>query len=209
MSDEVIVALVGLLGVVVTAWIGYESSKRHKIKAEQAEGEMEFQAAAMDFGAFMEEWDGTVKEIKRLFNETNIDRFIIFRAWNGSLVPRWTTAVFQLRESDQQVVSYVHFELDTDYVARLNEISVRKTMCFAVADLPPSAIRSVYEAEGITASFWAHLDTRNRGKHSKAVTYCSFSTHEGVIDETTATRCGIIAGRLKGVAGTFYSTPHE
>jgi hypothetical protein len=204
---QVIAAIIGAIGVVIAAIIGYMSQRRTRRKLQQAESEVTLQRAAMDFAQFMEEWHETTHEIERLFKETNIDRFLILRAWNGSLDPRWTTAVFQMREGDQEVVSYVHYELDVDYVSRLREISLRNTMQFNVCDLPSdSDIKHIYENEGVTAAIWSHIDTRKVGKDSSAITYCSFATHDGTIDEATAFRCKLIAGRLKGVSGGFYAS---
>lgn len=202
---EIVVAIFGFVGVCVTAYFGYLQAVNSREALAQAEREMSFQSASLDFSTFLAEWGDTMKEIEKLMDETNIDRFLILRAWNGFLEPRWTTAVLQIRKGDQDLVSYVHFELDTDYVDRLREINRENRLVFDVADLPDDAsIKKVYELEGITCAAWYQLlNQKLEGTESQAVTYCSFATHEGTIEETTITRCSIIAGRLKGVAHSF------
>lgn len=202
---EVIVALIGLAGTLATAYLGHKKLKNSKHKLNQAESELKFQQKALDFGAFMEEWSGTHDDIVSLLENTCIDRFLMFRAWNGRLAPRWTTAVFQMRLGNQEPVSYVHFELDTDYVSRLKEISIRNVIAFAVEDIPDCAIKRVYEAEGVKHAVWVHI-TSEEVPNSDTVThtYCSFATHDDEpIDQNLITRCQILGGRLKGIAMQF------
>lgn len=204
-SGEIIASLVGAFGVIVASAIGYYAQRRVKHRLTQAEREVTFQRAAIDFAQFMEEWQELTHEIERLFADTNIDRFMILRAWNGSLDPKWATAVFQMRQGVQEVISYVHYELDVDYVSRLKEISIRNNIQFNVCDLRESGIKEICENEGVTSAIWCHIDTRKISSDSSAITYCSFATHDGEIDAATAFRCRLIAGRLKGVSGGFYA----
>lgn len=176
-----------------------------RISERQLKNELTLQSTALDFGGFLREWGDTHFELEALLNDTCIDRFIILRAWNGRLSPRWTTAVFQLRESDQENFSYVHFELDADYVERLRQVVDKGSILFNVKDIPKCAIRSVYENEGVTSTFWAHLGSHATvNKDSRVITYCSFSTHnaEG-LSPNDIIRARMIVGRLKGVANQF------
>lgn len=202
---EVIVALIGLAGTLATAYMGHKKLKNSKHKLVQAESELKFQQKALDFGAFMEEWSGTHDDIVSLLENTCIDHFLMFRAWNGRLDPRWTTAVFQMRLGNQEPVSYVHFELDTDYVSRLKEISIRNVIAFAVEDIPDCAIKRVYEAEGVKHAVWVHITSEEvQGSDTVTHTYCSFATHgDEPIDQKLITKCQILGGRLKGIAFSF------
>lgn len=197
--------LIGLASVFCTGVLGYLKFNEERKKVAQAEKELRFQREGLDFTDFLEEINVLYKELDDLMLNTNIDRFMILRAWNGELTPRWTTAVFQVREGTQKPIAYVHFELDNDYVERLKEIAVKKSIVFNVCDIPPSAIKSVYESEEVKASMWYHIGTNElEGSKSKAVTYCSFSTQcEEGINDITATKCGIIASRLKGFSLSF------
>ncbi|MDX1496951.1 MAG: hypothetical protein R3352_05300 [Salinisphaeraceae bacterium] len=206
MDPEVISALIGFAGVVVTALLARAKVKSSTRKLKQAESELTLQQQALDFGAFVEEWGETYQEIDRLMDSTTIDRFLILRAWNGHLSPRWTTAVFQMRKGMQMPVSYVHFELDTDYVSRLKEISVRNVIAFNVDEIPEdSAIRAVYEAEKVTAAVWVHIMSEEvPGTDTVAHTYASFATRAPEkINKDTVTKCSVVAGRLRGIASTF------
>lgn len=208
--SEIIVALLGFLGICASSWIGWVKWRAQAQRALRTEQELKFQAGALDFSAFLQEWDGVHHDLKTLMEETEIDRFLILRAWNGTLAPRWTTAVFQMRQGNQDPISYVHFELDEDYVARLRTIAKDGPVLLDVEHTPPSAIKDIYEAEGVTASAWFHLETSTipEAPGCAAITYCSFATHDlEKMNDSTFTRCRTIAGRLKGVSAAFRADP--
>jgi hypothetical protein len=202
---EVLVAFSGLAGAIATAVIAGMKIRLEGRKLQQAEREIRFQRAALGFPEFVSEWDEINKELAKLMSETEVDRILIFRAWNGHLEPRWTTAVFQMRSNGTAPVSYVHFELDDDYVQKIRQIVQRGPITMVTTDMLPSKIKSVYEAEGVKSSLWAHLDTfQTTDGEGKAIAYCSFSSTSGApLLPHTATRCGIIISRLKGLAGAF------
>lgn len=205
---EILVAVIGLVGVIISSLIGWISKEREKTKRIQAERELLFQNASLDFAAYMEEWNETEEMLKSLFEETPIDRFIILRAWNGLHNPRWTTAVYQMRREGQKLYSYVHFELDDDYVWRIQQMYQKQILVFKTEEMPPSLIKDVYENEGVLASLWSFIDSRHHAykDDSRSITYCSFaSLSSDEISQETATRCRIISSRLKGLAINFYS----
>lgn len=204
-NSDVVVAFVGLCGILITAWVGHRQFLKEYHKRTMAEREMKFQRVALDFADFMQEWDETAAQIKDLMQNTNIDRFLLLRAWNGYLNPMWTTAVFQIRQEGQHMVSYQHFELDKDYVSRLQRIASNRVNVWRTDEMSDDcAIKAVYIAEGVSSSMWCHIDHKKLGGTESAThTYCSFATHKGDIDDVTATKCALIACRLKGVSEIF------
>jgi len=211
MGSEIVVALIGFAGVAVTAASGYLATHRQRIRAELAATELSFRQAALDFTDVLGEWHDTQRELESLMTQTAVDRFLILKAWNGQHSPKWATAIYQQRRGEHQPVSYVHFELDADYVSRLQHIKAGRPLVFRVDDIPESAIKAVYENEQVTASAWFHLESlKLPGSSARAVTYCSFATHdpEGLTD-AEITRCQIIVGRLKGIAGLFHHHDRE
>jgi hypothetical protein len=202
---EAIVAAFGFLTALCGLVVYYLKYKEKARECDQAIREMRFQRAALSFPDFVAEWGEASKDLINLLETTCIDRFMILRAWNGHLEPRWTTSVYQLRSGDQAPIAYIHFELDQDYVIKVRETVASGSMYMTTETMEPSEIRSVYEAEGVTASLWAHIDTFDvPGSTSKAVAYCSFATHDPAgIDAHTQTLCKIVTGRLKGLAHSF------
>ena len=209
-NEEVYVAIITgvstlLIAVASTVVPLYIKMKNERLAKNQAFQEMRFQRAALDFPSFLENWNGVMEQLNKLMDETEIDRFLIFRAWNGFLEPRFTTAVFQLRTQKQEPFSYIHFELDDDYVQRIRAVSKgMKCIYFKTDDLDQSYIRDVYKNEGVTASVWCHIETlKLEDTASASISYCSFATHGGEISDETRFKCNLIANQLRGASQEF------
>jgi hypothetical protein len=189
-----------MFGVVGAAFLGAKY-KTGKEQLKQAEKELDFQQVALGFSEFVEEWASINAEIRHLMATTMIDRFIIFRAWNGYLSPKWTTAIYQQRAEDQEIVTYIHVDLDEDYQERIRSMIKRNDISFLVDEIPESSIKSIYLAEGVTSSYWAFLHSFSLANStSRAVVYCSFATHaDRAIDEATLTKCRLLSSRLRGI----------
>lgn len=192
-------ALVGALAAIFT--------KRKKDTAEKelnrAHNELSHRAEAISFERFMHEWADIQREVVQLFEETNIDRFIMLRAWNGATSPKWTTAFLQLRAGVQQPYSYINVELDDDYIDRLKRAINQQHLVFRTADIvAPSLVKQIYDAEGVKSSAWFHIANYDFDEgESRAIMYCSFATHsDEEIDSRTLTRARMIVFRLKALA---------
>ena len=177
-----------------------------QLQLEQATHEIHFQRDALDVTAFINDWGGMLQELETLMAETTIDRFLILRAWNGHLEPRWTSAIYQLHESHKQLMSYIHVELDDDYINRLRAMMAAGPVVFTTGSAGEATlIRGIYETEGVKEAMWAHVETLSvPGTSTKAITYCSFATSQpGGLDLQARTRANLIVGRLKGLASGF------
>lgn len=205
---EYLIPSCGAITAITTVIITLLKLRNASKKEVQLRNELQLQSSALDFGMFMREWSETFKELEAILQETRIDRFLILRAWNGQLTPKWTTAVLQLRQAGQQTYSYVHFELDTDYVDKLRRIIDTGSIQFKVATLEDSAVKSIYKNEGITESFWSYLAS-HKGVDAESIvhTYCSFSTRDpDGLTETEITRANMAIGRLRAIANQFNPT---
>lgn len=203
----IIIAGITALGAIAAAAVtGFMRIRELKLRLEQANHEITFQRDALDVTAFIGDWDGLMAELRALMADTNIDRFLILRAWNGHLEPRWTSAIFQLHEQDKQLLSYIHVELDRDYIDRLRQITTAGPVVFTTETASEtSLIRGIYETEGVQEAMWAHVESLSvPGATTKAVTYCSFATSKpGGLDAVARTRANLVVGRLKGLAHNF------
>jgi hypothetical protein len=205
-TAQIIIALVTLVGVLGTACVGlWGTFIKARYKLTQATAEMEFQSAALSFEDFLEDWDSIEKDIDTLQNNSPIDRFLILRAWNGMLEPRWTTAIYQRRQGLQEPIGYTHFELDTDYQQKLQEISIRSNMVLTIEQMPEGKIKDIFLAEGVKHAVMFLIDRKEmKGSKTKAITYCTFATHEDTpIAHDHLVRCAQIVGRLKGASLAF------
>lgn len=199
---EIITSLVGLAGVTITAWFGYRKVRSASIEASQARSELKFQSHALSLTEFLGEWGEIHKDLESLMNDTEIDRFLILRAWNGAAAPKWTTAVFQYRMGNQRPESYIHFELDDDYVERLRQVVNSGSIAFTTSETNESAIKDIYTMEGVKSSAWFLIDKSTQpDTYSTAITYCSFASHTSdSVSAAAMTRCRMVVGRLKGAA---------
>lgn len=201
---EIIIAALGVTGTIGAAWIGQFQVTKARRKGRAAEHELNIQRSALDFATFTNEWQEFNHDLRALLDETEIDRFLILRAWNGELSPQWTTATFQVRESTQQVYQYIHFQLDADYVERLRRTVANGSIQFDVRDTDgPSAINDVYEMEGVKSSAWFHIASHDIDDYARAISYCSFASQKGTITKETMVKCRMLVSRLKGIAMSF------
>lgn len=206
MSDEVIIAVITAVSAVLVVAVPLALKAHYeKTRADQAETDRVQQTTTLDFTSFMTEWGEVLKDLKSLMAETSVDRFLILRAWNGTQDPEWTTAVFQYREGAQEYINYVHFKLDTDYIKRLKEIENHGIKRYIVKDMPnETAIRYVYESEGVTEAVWCFLGDKTLENGNRAVAYCSFATHtDEPLSDAVITRCRVVSDRVAGLASLF------
>jgi len=203
---DVIIASVGAAGVIATAYFGRTKVKERQQKQKEAEherdqykNEIAFKRASLSFEEFLTNWADISQDIDSLMLSTNVDRFLLLRAWNGLLEPKYTTAFYQIRQGNQKPVSYVHYELDDDYVQKLRHISKANRIYLEVDKMPDSGIKRIYDAENVKFSYWIHLKSEGiPGTESKSITYCSFATHsEHGIEIDARTRCDVISSRMK------------
>lgn len=208
MEGEVIASAIGAVGVVTAAIVGWLASARKTKRANKSlKYELKLQSRIFDFSTFVHEWDSILKDVEELMEKTEIDRFLILRAWNGYNTPEYTSAVIQIRQGNQEPISYVHFQLDRDYIEKLKLIVDHGFATFVVDQMPQSFIRAVYETENIKSSLWAYLARLRIDEDHQAITYCSFSSKTAdELDPATITRCRILVGRLKGAAQAFHDS---
>lgn len=206
MDTQIITSLITAGGVVVTAFLGLLAAylSRGKRVAEdrlrQAEDEIDFQANAITFADYFERIAPITEAIQELMETTCIDRYIAFRAWNGKLEPRWTTAVLVMHNSSRPM-RYIHWELDEHYRDMLRELSKTGELYCITEKMEDSKLRTAYEAEQVTAAYLNHIAhmTMPHDTERKAVFYCSFATHSGEIDQRTRLQCLAISSQLRGL----------
>ena len=203
-GGDLMLGLAAMITAVFGGWLGLNKFRYERTRRQQVEVELSHNNAALELATFLRQWGSISHVLSDLIKSTEIDRILIFRAWNGRFTPRWTTSVYQFRDSNQEPIPYEHFELDGDYVSRLRNI-ISAPEYYTVEDMPPSEIKDVYEAEGINASYWLHISSHQSNNIGGiAQIYVSFSTHDDTgISPHTQTLCRMAVGQLKGLALAF------
>lgn len=198
MPVEIIVALIGLAGVIITALSTLYF--RLAVRNRQYQRELRFRADVLSLKIEFYDWNEIQEELRRLMEDTPIDRFMILNAFNGLDDPRWTTAIYQIIEGEHQVVSYVHVELDEDYVERLKRVKRGTNVEISVDDLPESLLKSVYKSENVKHALWYPVRERKlEDSESVGISYCTFASHndEPLTDEVKL-HCKRISDQLRG-----------
>lgn len=183
-DKDVLIAAVAALGAIGTAAVGAwgnmhrQRSTLSKKEADTARKELAHTKQTFEVTEFLANWDAFYWRLQTLMHDTSLDRFLLLRAWNGKNDPKYTTAVIQVREGSQQPVSYVHVELDDDYIRRLIKVRKEGFIYFVVNEINDGLIKSIYQSEGVKASLWVFLSEEEHEGGSVRLTYVSFATHK-------------------------------
>lgn len=201
MSPEVLAAIAALLtaaGGIYATWanrkLRQEEARRKQAELviEHTKREVKSQQQALGLPhnlLFLRKWNLFEQKLTALLESTEVDRFILFRCWNGEDDPQWTTAIYQYREGEQEWYNYILVPLDKDYVERLNAMKVEGVHEIEVSSIPESLIKNVYEAENVNHSMWFHVRSEKpTALGSVAHTYFSAATHtqDKITDKTKA-----------------------
>jgi len=184
LDKDVLIAAVAALGAIGTAAVGAWGNMHRsrgvvsRREADTARKELAHTKQTFEVSEFLSNWDAFYWRLQKLMNDTGLDRFLLLRAWNGKNDPKYTTAVIQIREGAQQPVSYVHVELDDDYIRRLIKVRKEGFIYFVVNEINDGLIKSIYQSEGVKASLWVFLSEEAQEGGSVRLTYASFATHK-------------------------------
>lgn len=208
-NTDVSVALITAFSAIMVPIIGFvlqryqKKTKRAKLELEQAENVIGLKREALNFGEFLTHWGEIVEQVNILFEETRLERFILFQCFNGANEPRWVTAIIQLRK-DGKPLSYMHLPIDADYLGRFLQMKSSGFTRVTPNRIGPCMIRDIYVDEGVEDSLWAFIKTRQLDEFHASTTFCSFATnHSGGLDPSTVIRCKNLVGRLQLIASHF------
>jgi len=198
-SELIAVLLTGLLGLlgIILKIRGESKIASLELLTKSQGDEIEFRSESLALKVDMTAWSDITNELNDLFRTSSIDRFLILNAFNGYHDPRWTTAVYQVKATNDKITSYVHFGIDQHYVGLLKLVREAGYTRVNASTLPTSIIRSVYLTEGVLGSLWIFLNSKQNTNGSVALTYCSFSSKtESIIDDMTQERCLVLSNQI-------------
>lgn len=185
-EDPLLVAWLSFAGIVVTGLSGIlvaviRAARGMKARVEVAEREVSFQTVALSFTDLVYQFGKLDNKIWQLLEETEIDRVLVLRAYNGRMDPKWTTAVRQWRARGQRGMTYCRVELDEDYVGRLRKlVNGGDVLVDTQAESEAATlIGRIYEAEGVQHAAWYFVGMKeiSESPSSVMITYVSAATH--------------------------------
>jgi hypothetical protein len=196
MVEIIVATITGIFGL-LGAWVAHRKVKSLQNLTEQQQEEIQFRSRALSVD--LSDWGKINQEVRKLMDETCIDRFFILNAFNGYHDPRWTTAIYQVQKENTNIVSYVHFGIDDHYVSLLKKVIKEGHTSVVVDDIPESIIKAVYHSEGVLASEWHYITDRKLDTGAVGITYCSFSTRSASeIQQWELDRCAVLVAMIKG-----------
>src|SRR5690606_8387613 len=133
------------IAAIIVALISSRRSRQAKVELQATKVELRFKHAALSFKMEGIDWDHLHNELRLLFNNTQIDSFIVFCAWNGFNDPLWTTAIFQFRRGEN--IALLHVETDADYNRMLREIKDKGSVVVRTKELTDNMLRQHYISE--------------------------------------------------------------
>lgn len=128
-----------------------------------------------------------IKKVVRIYDamhmildETNVQRFIVFKAHNsgGVIKPSCELFVSALYEDytdpfDSVKAVYQHLPLDSSYVKMLVDVIQNKKVAFTTSEMSEGLLKQIYTEEGVVRSFVYFL-----GNDRKNIYFCSAATSE-------------------------------
>lgn len=119
-----------------------------------------------------------------VLDETNIERFLIFKAHNGGGVispsgDLYVSALYEGYKDPFHSVKgdYQRLPVDIVYAKMLLEIMRTKKLDYKLEDIPPGILHNIYNKEGVKRSLIYFL-----GQDRKNVYFCSCATSKEFVD---------------------------
>lgn len=173
--------------------------------------EMAFQTLSMGF----DEADAGLHENERdiwdLLKNTEVDRVLRLKAWNGLDATRYVTAYVQFRENGQRLVKYANYPTDEDYNQRLYEIKHKGAAFYRVENISNSKIMANYQAEGVRCALWTYGTTvKLVNSDSHCIVFMSFESHStDEISPATIAECEGICDRYADMVRRWHELHPE
>ena len=202
---DLLEALIYAISPILVAAIGLLKYRNTKLEEEvdQVEGELANAAKLLAWDEWIQSSQIFEEEVRRLEEDTEIDRVLVFRAVNGFHDPKRTTQVYESRQpipEQKKVPGYFYYPIEPNYVDMVMETIEKGIYKITVSELPNSAqIKGIYEAEGVLSSVWVPLYRRKGEKEGTwMINYASFSSHTvEEISEATIIRVKMLVAALQ------------
>lgn len=139
-----------------------------------------------------------VSEVKDLLNETNVQRFLMFRSKINEKPRKASCVLEDYRKPFRSVYyDYQNIEADADYTLLLAALEQNEVKTVLTSKLPNnSVLRRIYEAEGVKYSCIFQLH-----KTKTYLYYASAATNDDIKEYNKATKnkVELTRGKIKGI----------
>ena len=196
----------GLFGVLVwylgTKWgsrgktselAGAELERTHLVS------EISFREEVLSFPLEPWQWAKLDEALDKLFENTNITRFYLLKAFNGRNDPTHATGIMLKIDKKYKRFDYKYYRLGSWYKQTLYRIRQGNDVLVDVAEMPDEEpLKNDYQVEGIKFSFWTHfMEETLSDMQTVSISYASFSSHTGPISAETVAQCNNIGSMVR------------
>lgn len=187
MEPTILIALIGMIGVIVTAGANYYKIYNDNKSLEKTNAELNLELEDLSLKTVMDLV--TTNKIQQIvldmFKKTKVDRFLILIATNGKTELKYATVIFEMHDSIPEAIysygaasRYVKFKFDEHYRDSLRYIEKEGFMNIDVNSLPDNvAIKDIYKMEKIKHSKWMFFKRMPINKDNDRLFFGSAATH--------------------------------
>lgn len=192
MSPEIIVAFIsGFGGVIASVIAAFQAIKIKRIESEKTivktaisglvdEVEHKTRLQAIDYILDFDVFNRLVSTINDIFENTTIDRFLIFYGTNGVQPINTVSVVFQMESSQWRIdalTKYKELTVDQHYKEMLGFIEKNEMILLHADTMEECLLRDLYAAEGVKHSIVKFLSRKHLTPTQDLVLYCSLASH--------------------------------
>ena len=178
----------------------HDEIKEKDQKHEDLKEEFDLQREALTYSLFPPGSQEVISDLSALFEDTQLDRFLLLKGWNGYQDMKFTNSVFQYRLGRQEVISYEAWKTDDHYNMFLKTAEKDGKCVLVVDQMPHCRLKDAYRMEGVKHSviFFISRTPNRENPHRYLISYCSFATHEdSPIEHDVLYRCEMILGKIR------------
>ena len=150
---DIITALIGSASVIIPSYLVY---KRGKKKLNKSNKSNEIKAKVVDHLLGFFAFDEVKYNISKLFDVTQMDRFLILVAINGKAKFNHVSVVFEQHKDNKNKVHatarYYDLEIDKSYKEMLHRCEIESKVELVVDEMKPSMLKNIYAMEKVKYS---------------------------------------------------------
>lgn len=186
LNSSVIVALLGLVGVIVKMYFTNQNLRHKNCRIEIENNDLSTKLEDVSLGLELDikaaqELEDIVTDI---FVNTKVDRFLVISATNGTSPMKYATVLVEKHQKNEHIryslgasKKYIGFEFDSNYRDLLTKTEIDGMTRCGVNTVGDGDYRNIMENEKINFANWYFLKRSKLNKTRDMMFYISMATH--------------------------------
>lgn len=211
MNTEIIIALISGAVTLVLGILSYLQAVRikklelGKKTAEADLGYLHTKLDALDILLDFEVFSEIKNTVAEIFDNTNIDRFLILIAVNGKVDFGTVSVIFEQHKytdkakfSVNAIAKYRELKVDPEYKIMLKSLEFNDSLYYDVLMMEKSDLKNIYMKEQVTHSYIKFIKRVKVDNENDMLVYSTAATHEAdPISEQDQVYLKAMYGRIK------------